>query len=232
METFFVYIVSYCNFASFIMKEKIIHTATDLFLNFGFKSVTMDDISHKLGISKKTIYQHFKNKTQLIEATTSSVFLTISTGIDAICSAKKNPIDEIYEIKVFVMQHLKDEKSSPQYQLKKYYPKIYTALNKQQFNLMQKCVIQNLQRGIKLGWYRNDLDVDFIFRIYFQSMVAIKDKDLFPQQKFAMPNLMDYFLAYHLRGICTAKGISYITKINQIKKTATPNEKIFTTSTF
>ena len=115
------------------MKEKIIEKSTDMFLNLGFKSVTMDDIANELGISKKTIYVHFPNKTKLVEATTMQVFDTISYGIDCICELDKNPIDEIYEIKKFVMYNLKDEKSSPQYQLQKYYPKTYTKIMKNEF---------------------------------------------------------------------------------------------------
>ena len=78
------------------MKEKILSNAAELFLNYGFKSVTMDDISNHLGISKKTIYQHFENKTKLVEAVTMHVFENISCGINDICSVKKNPIEEIF----------------------------------------------------------------------------------------------------------------------------------------
>ena len=112
------------------MKEKITITATELFLNLGFKSVTMDDIANEMGISKKTIYTHFNNKTALVTEVTSSLFCVISEGIDLICAAEKNSIEELYEIKRFVMEHLKNEKSSPQYQLQKYYPKIYATLKK------------------------------------------------------------------------------------------------------
>ncbi|MGI9550098.1 MAG: TetR/AcrR family transcriptional regulator, partial [Aurantibacter sp.] len=104
------------------MKTKILEKATELFLNLGFKSVTMDDLAREMGISKKTIYSHFENKTHLVEACTLHLFNTISQGIDYICSLGKNPIEELYEIKKFAMLHLKDEKSSPQYQLQKYYP--------------------------------------------------------------------------------------------------------------
>ena len=56
------------------MREKIIHKASDLFLSYGFKSVTMDDLANALGISKKTIYQNFDNKTKLVEATSLYIF--------------------------------------------------------------------------------------------------------------------------------------------------------------
>ena len=192
------------------MRDKILLGATDLFLSYGFKSVTMDDIASALGVSKKTIYQHFDNKTKLVEATTLNLFESISCGIDHICSLEKNPIEEIYSIKQFVMEHLKDEKSSPQYQLQKYYPKIFNTLKSKQFEVMQTCVTDNLNRGIKQGLYRESISVEFIARIYFNSILAIKDKDLFPLKKFSMNMLMSNYLEYHLRGICTPKGLDIL----------------------
>lgn len=194
------------------MNEKILLGATNLFLNYGFKSVTMDDIANTLGISKKTIYQHYGNKTKLVEATTLHLFDCISSGIDQICALEKNPIEEIYSIKQFVMEHLKDEKSSPQYQLQKYYPKIFNTLKVKQFEMMQTCVRDNLARGINLELYRKSIHIDFIARIYFNAMLAIKDQDLFPNQQFSIHMLMNNYLEYHLRGICTPKGLETLHK--------------------
>ncbi|MCH2195873.1 TetR/AcrR family transcriptional regulator [Kordia sp.] len=201
------------------MKEKITITATELFLNLGFKSVTMDDIANEMGISKKTIYTHFNNKTALVTEVTSSLFCVISEGIDLICAAEKNSIEELYEIKRFVMEHLKNEKSSPQYQLQKYYPKIYATLKKKQFDVMQDCVKDNLNRGVNSGMYRNNIDVEFVARIYFTGVIGIKDNELFPAKMFPMHSLMDQFLEHHLRGICTPQGLEtlqkFITTTNQ-----------------
>lgn len=194
------------------MKEKIITSSAELFLSYGFKSVTMDEIASKIGISKKTIYQHFTNKTKLVEATTLRMFETISHGIDGICALEKNPIEEIYDIKRFVSEHLKGEKSSPQYQLQKYYPKIFSTLKKKQFDVMYHCVKTNLDRGIALGIYRDAINVDFITRIYFNSMLVIKDDDLFPSSLFSKNMLMENYIEYHLRGICTAAGLDILTQ--------------------
>lgn len=192
------------------MQDKILQEATHLFLTYGFKSVTMDDIANKLGMSKKTIYQHFDNKTKLVEAATMSLFEFISEGINHICSLEKNPIEEIYSIKQFVMEHLKNEKSSPQYQLQKYYPLIFKNLKEKQFCVMQDCVIDNLNKGVKNDLYRKDINVDFISRIYFNAMMVLKDDDLFPKDKFSMPMLMSNYLEYHLRGICTPVGLKIL----------------------
>ena len=94
------------------MKEKIIQEARKFFLTLGFKIVTMDEIANKLGMSKKTIYTYFSNKTKLVEETTFYTLETIFIEIDKIIEASENPIKELYDIKMFVMECLKEEKAS------------------------------------------------------------------------------------------------------------------------
>jgi AcrR family transcriptional regulator len=194
------------------MRHKILETSNELFLNLGFKSVTMDEIASKMGVSKKTIYKYFENKTDLVAAVTDYMFDTVSCGIDGICALQMNPIEEIFSIKRLVMKHLKDEKSSPQYQLQKYYPKIYASLTQKQFHVMQVCVLNNLKQGIEKGLYRAHIDLEFISRIYFNGMVGIKNKDLFPLTDYSMNTLMNHYLEYHLRGIATTKGLQELNK--------------------
>lgn len=195
------------------MREKILHRATELFLNLGFKSVTMDDLANEMGISKKTIYSHFENKTKLVEESTLDLFWFISNGIDEIVALQKNPIEELYEIKRFVMHHLKDEKSSPQYQLQKYYPRIHDTLKKKQFDVMQDCVVDNIKRGVALGIYRDNLNIQFVSRIYFSGVISIKDNGLFPMTIFSNKQLEDDYLEYHIRGIVTPKGRKILNSI-------------------
>lgn len=189
------------------MKENILHKATDMFITLGFKSVTMDDLANEMGISKKTIYKHFKNKTTLVEASSFSLFETVASGINQIYDEKHNPIAELYEIKNFVRVYLKYENSSPQYQLQKYYPKIYKSLKAKQFDVMHSCVIDNLNRGIEIGLFRSSIDVEFIARLYFSNMSIIKDIELFPQNLFSVNTSMENYLEYHIRGISTDKGL-------------------------
>lgn len=195
------------------MKEKIIEKANDMFLSLGFKSVTMDDLASEMGISKKTIYAHFQNKTKLVEATTDHLFCTVSEGINAILEENKEPIEELYAIKAFVMHHLKGEKTSPQYQLQKYYPKIHSSLKIRQFDTMQECVIDNLERGKKIGVYRDNIDVKIISRLYFMGMTGIKDQEMFPIHKFPVAKLITDYLEYHIRGIATEKGLKILNNL-------------------
>lgn len=184
-----------------------------MFLSYGFKSVTMDDIAEKIGVSKKTIYANFATKGKLVHATSVHLFERINKGINEIREKQLDPVLENYEIKKFVMFHLKDEKATPHYQLQKYYPKIFETLKSKQFDLLQECVVDNLQRGIRQACYRKDIPVPFISRMHFVGMMGIKDKELFPVEEYSQNQLMEYFLEYHLRAICTQKGLKTLEEL-------------------
>ena len=197
------------------MKDQILTKATDLFLTLGFKSVTMDDIATEMGISKKTIYLHYNNKDQLVEASTMHLFETISGGIDQICSLENNPIEELFLIKDFVMKNLKNESTSPIYQLQKYYPNIHKSLMLRQFDKMGDCVIVNLEKGIVRGLFRKEINIPLIARFYFAGMTSLKNNEIYNTEQFPSLTTQMAYLEYHLRGICTEKGIQ---KLEQLLK--------------
>jgi AcrR family transcriptional regulator len=195
------------------MKEKILNKAADLFLSYGFKSVTMDDIANSLGISKKTVYSHFENKRHLVHDTTFHVFDQINDGICRICAGHDDPVRELYEIKSLVMEQLKGEKTSPHYQLQKYYPKIFSRLKEMQFESINKCVVENLRRGMEQGFYRKDLDLELISKFYLNGNLGLMNLDLFPMEQYNMGDLKAAFLEYHIRAIATEKGLKSLDKL-------------------
>ena len=192
------------------MKEKILNKAADLFLSFGFKSVTMDDIASSLGMSKKTIYSHYPTKRKLVHDTTFHVFEQINDGICQICAGHENPVKELYDIKSLVMEQLKGEKTSPHYQLQKYYPRIFSTLKQKQFHSISQCVSENLCRGMEQGYYRKDLDVELMTKFYLNGNLGLMNIDIFPVQQFEMGDLKAAYLEYHIRAIATEKGIEIL----------------------
>ncbi|MGY6650014.1 TetR/AcrR family transcriptional regulator [Wenyingzhuangia sp. IMCC45574] len=201
------------------MKEKILNKANEMFLTYGFKSVTMDDISKDLGISKKTIYTHFSNKTDLINETTLFMHENIECGINEICEQNLNAIEELFEVKRFVLEKLKNEESSPFYQLQKFFPEIHQNLKTKQLAAVNDCIVRNIEKGIASGSYRNNIDIQFISRMYYVGIVGIKDEEIFPKQSFKQTELMELVLDYHIRAIATNKGLEILNTItnNQIK---------------
>ncbi|MCX6172694.1 MAG: TetR/AcrR family transcriptional regulator [Flavobacterium sp.] len=195
------------------METKIIEKATEMYLTLGFKSVTMDDIASTMGISKKTIYQHFENKNDLVEAVTMNLFETISCGIDEIVFLNQNPIEELFTIKDFVIKNLKDDSTSPLYQLQRYYPQIHKTLMSRQFEKMGDCVLKNLKKGIEQGLFRDTINLELIGRFYFAGMTSIKDTQLFNPIHFSTIEVQETYLEYHLRGISTEKGLTVLEQL-------------------
>ena len=195
------------------MKNKILHKSVDLFLNYGFKSVTMDEIAKELGISKKTIYSHFPTKLDLVEACTFHMFDSINEGICTICSGNHDPIHELFLIKTLVMEQLKGQKTSPEFQLQKYYPRIFKNLTEKKFDKILECVTDNLKRGIALGLYRPSIDVQVIGRFYFIGAIGIQNSKIFPLRTFDLSKIKDHYLEYHIRAIATKKGIATLNHI-------------------
>lgn len=195
------------------MKEEIVQKGTELFLNVGFKSITMDDISSAMRISKKTIYEYFDNKEMLVKSCAEAHFLKVIEVFKEIKAKVENPILELFLIKKEVLKHLSNATTSPQYQLQKFYPAIYNELKSREFELMGGMFKQSLQKGISMGLYRDDIDLDFITRIYFNGIAGIKNIDLFPLDKYRLDVLISSFFEYHLRAITTPKGMELFKSI-------------------
>lgn len=194
-------------------KEHILTQSMELFLSLGFKSVTMDDLAAHLGMSKKTLYSYFSTKEALVEAATLKLYDTVTQGVDNICDTSTNPIEELYDVKKWVMTSLKGDKTSPMHQLQKYYPAVYSKINSMQFNHVQDCIQKNMNAGVAMGLYRDSVKTAFVSRIYFVGIQGIKDVNLFPVDHFPVNDLFDQYLEYHLRGIVTPAGRTILNKL-------------------
>ena len=131
------------------MKEIILNKAGDIFLKLGFKSVTMDDIAHELGISKKTIYKYFKNKADLVDETTAYMHEKLHKEALKVYDLGYNAIEENFEVNKVFKGFMQNLDNSPIYQLQKYYPETYNKMMSQEFCLFKDCVLSNIQKGIK-----------------------------------------------------------------------------------
>ena len=193
------------------MKSTIIEKATKLFLQLGFKSVTMDDLAVSLGISKKTLYIHFENKHQLVKEVAHSIFEKVTRDIIKIKDGTSNPIEELHCVKMEAMKYLGSEKTSPNYQLQKYFPKIYEDLKTKEYQYFGELVKNSLQNGIDTDLFRAEIDVEFVSRLYLNGMRGIRDIEIFPIEQFKIEELFENYLDYHLRAIVTPMGLKSLT---------------------
>jgi len=197
------------------MKKEIVEHAISLFLQYGFKSITMDEIAQQMRISKKTIYANFATKEDLIKETTLVHHSRIMENLQTIAKQAKDPIIELYLLKKEALKHLSNDQTSPQYQLQKFYPNLYEMVRAKEFSILSGSFTKGIQKGIETGLFRKEINVDFITRIYFNGMRGVTDINLFPPDQYKIDQLLIDFSEYHLRAICTPLGIE---KLNHYKK--------------
>lgn len=191
------------------MKDKIITKATDLFLKLGFKSVTMDDIAAEMGISKKTIYKYFGNKEILIEETVETMHQTIDLAIENILSQQYNPIRENFEIRNMFKTLFQAADTSPLYQLKKNYPEIHAKMMCKEVEDCNTFLRQNILKGIALGLYREDLNIETVTRFYYTLVFQVNENTISEKET---QELELAILEYHTRAIATEKGLAELEK--------------------
>jgi TetR/AcrR family transcriptional regulator, cholesterol catabolism regulator len=197
-------------------KKDILEQAHKLFMRLGIKSMTMDDVASQLRMSKKTLYEHFTDKNDLVEQVVAGVCKYHRSTTDAICAKGLNAIDEVFEIMNFVVGQIGGVHPSVQFDLQKYHPKAWGIMEQAEKTDISRCVTQNLRKGVKEGFFREDLDVEVISRIYVSRIDALWDGRVFPPGQFSVKDVLWKNFEYHIRGIASRKGLEYLEK--KVKK--------------
>ena len=195
--------------------DRILSESLRLFMKNGIRSVSMDDISKELGMSKKTIYQYVANKTELVEKVLNYLLneeRTICTDGDI---NSLNAIDILLAVSRNVSRELKNMNPINAYELQKYYPAIYREFIIKKRNHVFSQVKQNFTQGIAEGIYRNDLDIDLVARLYIQKLVDVHDPEFLSSINFGFEKVFQVMFDNHIRGIANAEGLAYYEK--QIK---------------
>lgn len=194
------------------MKESILQKTAEIFLKFGFKSVTMDDIAQELAVSKKTLYKYFENKEDLVNQALNSAHQKWINDVNTICTLGYNAIKEHFAINKYfrdLLQHLDD---SPIYQLKKYYPEVANKIMKNEYSAFLECVTNNIKKGIEQGLYRKNIEITILAKLYYIMVMGIHDNTIFPYRKNSVHKLEIELLNYHIRAIATKKGLKELEK--------------------
>jgi TetR/AcrR family transcriptional regulator, cholesterol catabolism regulator len=195
-------------------KEEInlLEQVTQLFLRFGIKSMTMDDIARELGISKKTIYKYFKDKKEIVEKVMQAFLEYDKACISMLRANKTNAIDEMIEIAWQVTQKITTVHPSVYYDLQKYYPEAWKAFTDHKKNFILSCVVENLEKGKEEGLYREDLNESIVAKIYIAKLDMFIDPDWLLSNEVAFKTVLFEAIKYHIYGIASDKGIKYLNK--------------------
>lgn len=193
-------------------KTEILVQTFALTMKYGIKSVSMDDIARQLGMSKKTIYQHFENKKALVQHMVEMRIAEDEAEISVIIAESKDAIDEMVGIARHMLTFLRGMSPSLIYDMQKYYPAQWQMVDRHHHDFLYGIVQKNIERGKAEGLYLDRLNADVLARLYGNMCQCITDEDYFPLRDYSKSELYADLVSYHMRGIVSPKGLKLFVK--------------------
>lgn len=170
----------------------------------------MDDVAINQGISKKTLYQYVDNKADLVEKVIGNFTEQQKIDVHNIQKEGLNAIDELLKIYQHTCMRLQEINPHVGFELKKHYPKAWQIFLDYKDHFIFQHVMENMQKGIREGIYRDDFDQKIIGTYYVARFDIFLDKDLFSPQEYSYKNILKELFIYHIRGIASIKGLEYL----------------------
>ncbi|MBE0674658.1 MAG: TetR/AcrR family transcriptional regulator [Bacteroidales bacterium] len=189
-------------------KNRIIEEAASMFRTYGIRAVTMDMLSSNLGISKRTLYENFRDKDELLITVLKCMEEKRKEVVESTLSGSENVIEAIFKLLRFSGDHFRNMS-----------PAFYTDLRKYHHVIHESgiCTIPDLtsslrivEQGISEGSFRNDLDAEIINRGMYGIFRFTGDMELFPASEFSRQAIVRNLYINFLRGICTEKGVALL----------------------
>ena len=193
-------------------QERILQKAHELFMLYGIRSVSMDEIANHLGISKKTIYQYFPDKEALVDSVVAIELTCSTTECENIAAICENPIHELFLSVDNFQEMISMMNPSLVSDLEKYHPNTYQKLYDHQYKFLYEIIKNNLERGIVDGLYRPEINVPILTKYRLASVFLIFNQDIFPHTNYQATTILDAITDNFLFGITTAKGQKLILK--------------------
>jgi AcrR family transcriptional regulator len=182
----------------------------ELYNKFGIKSVTMDDVSRELGISKKTLYECIEDKSELVKHVMQMVYKFHGEKLEAIAASGLTAIEELMEVNKYMTNMVKELNPTLLYDLRKYYPTLFNELMEEQRRRMHEAILKNLQKGQEQGLYRKDMNIEIISKLHMTRMEYRFSHDSFILNDIDSVQVMREIFIYHLHGIANEQGIKIL----------------------
>jgi AcrR family transcriptional regulator len=188
----------------------ILQKAEQLFFKFGIKSISMDDLSKEMRISKKTLYSFVANKEELVFLVIKNHLHEEKNKVDETVKQASNSIEEFVMILMYNYSQINEMNASTLYDIQKYYPQSWDQFTEYKEKYIQVYILQNLQKGIKEGLYRSELNPEIIALIYVNSIDTIFNISTEKFNKNDIGNMLREYVTYHLHGIVSDQGKEYL----------------------
>lgn len=187
-------------------RKRILNSSKDLFQKFGIRSITMDDIAHHLGISKKTIYQHFSDKDDIVTLAIKHYAAKQKSELLELKKNSKDAVELLIGVSRYVQKDLTHNTSALLFDLQKYHPKAWNIITEFKNGFLADYVQEVLNEGIGEGLFRRDIDVSVLARMRLEEITLSHSESVFPSERFGHVNVSSALLDHFVHAVCTEKG--------------------------
>jgi AcrR family transcriptional regulator len=194
-------------------------------MQFGLRSVSMDDIAGNLGISKKTIYQYYADKDELVAAVIDEELHRNESVCMRDQQSSENAVHEIFLALDMVIELMSSMNSSLIFDMQKYHPKAFLKFQLHKNEYLFKVIRDNLERGIKEGLYRPDINLDILARFRVESMMIPFNPEFHNRFKYSLARLQEELIIHFLFGVASPKGYKLIINYQQERIKLNNDEK-------
>ena len=195
------------------MKEDIVKRALADFMKYGFKTITMDDLANGLGMSKKTLYEYFPSKNDLVEACLNYALEISCKNAENFVQGEGSVIENVYRNQKKVLEIFNINSDRPIWELQKYYPKTYKRMESEFAKTDTLFVDKLLEKGWEEGLFRKDINVAF-YKIFYSNVQRLRSiTHTFPEREFPFWETIYTILEYFFRIIVNEKGLKELERV-------------------
>lgn len=188
-------------------KENIIVGVAELFLKYGIRSVSMDDIAHKLGISKKTIYQFFEDKDDLVNQVAIMLLEERMKEYKQNSDTAGNAIEELFTMSRLLRKHFSEINPALMYDVQKYHPQAWELFLRHENDVVYDSVMANLESGIKEGYFRPEINAKVLARFRVEQIHVSFNEHLYPKDQFDFTEVQVQLFDHYVHGLLTKSGL-------------------------
>ncbi|NOT52867.1 MAG: TetR/AcrR family transcriptional regulator [Chitinophagaceae bacterium] len=199
-------------------KERIQAKADELFMRYGIRSVSMDDIAADLAMSKKTLYQFFADKDELVDAVVDKELKKGQCDCMNCRTQSKDAVDEIFLTMEHIAEQFRNMNPMVIYDLEKFHAASYQKFLKHKNEFLMDVIRKNMERGIQEELFRPEINVDVMSKFRLESMMIAFNMSVFPPRKYNLAEVTQEFIEHYLYGLATLKGHKLILKYKEQHK--------------
>ena len=188
------------------MQDRILNKARELMFQAGVKHVTMDDLATQLGISKKTIYQYFKDKDALVSSVVEFELANHALLCNQSTQAADNAVHEIFLLMSVIQEMFNRMNPLALFEIEKYYPLAFDKIKKHKEDIIFSMISANLEKGIAEGLYRKDVDITILSKYRLETSLIPFNIHVFHPSKFDLLKVNLQIIEHFVYGVATLEG--------------------------